>query len=73
MSKAFLIKTEVDAVFQEKKLEFREPGFSKDLEKFYVGGITGNIHIPSKTFVDKMIQDKRRNVRFIASKLGCYV
>ena len=58
MSKAFLLKTEADAVFRDKKLEFREPGFSKDLEKLYVGGLTENIHIPNESFVDKMIKSK---------------
>ena len=55
MSKAFLLRTEKDDKFRTIKLEFREPGFSNDLEKFYVGGASGNIHIPNEEFVSNMI------------------
>jgi hypothetical protein len=55
MAKALLLRTEVDQIFSEKKLEFREPGFSKDAEKFYIGGLLANIHIPNETFVATMI------------------
>jgi hypothetical protein len=48
MAKALLLRTENDQVFSEQKLEFREPGFSKDAEKFYIGGLLGNIHIPNE-------------------------
>jgi len=57
MSKAFLLKTQTDAIFKDKRLEFREPGFSKDLEKLYIGGLTDNIHIPNELFVRNMIKN----------------
>lgn len=56
MAQALLLRTEADEIFQSKRLEFREPGFSRDLEKFYMGGLTENIHIPSEKFVGDMIK-----------------
>lgn len=55
MAKAFLMRTDKDAVFQQVRLELREPGFSKDLEKFYIGGLVENIHIPNESYVQNMI------------------
>jgi hypothetical protein len=55
MAKALLLRTEQDSVFANTRLEFREPGFSKDAEKFYIGGMIANIHIPNETFVSQMI------------------
>ena len=56
MAKAFLMRTDKDAKFQTIKLEFREPGFSNDLEKLYIGGAEGNIHIPNEDYVTRMIE-----------------
>lgn len=56
MAQALLLRTEADEIFQSKRLEFREPGFSRDLEKFYMGGLNGNIHIPNEKFVEDMIK-----------------
>jgi len=55
MAKAFLMRTQSQELFNSTRLEFREPGFTKDTERFYMGGLSKNLHIPNEDYVTKMI------------------
>jgi len=58
MAKAFLMRTQTQAVFDTERLEFREPGFTKDTERLYMGGLTENLHIPNEEYVSGMITER---------------
>jgi len=58
MAKAFLLRTQTQLIFDTIRLEFREPGFTKDTERLYMGGLTENLHIPNEAFVSTMIDEK---------------